>query len=251
MTAIFMARLPDGIVATADGAFYGREGRLSGTASKLILMPEVDCIITLQGPFFYHPGLRERLAAAGGFDTVLGCIVRVVRDLYAAHENDQGHSRAFAMLIGGFSAERQAWETYWLNSEPWEEALTQAPYEPWQLAPAWATAWTPGYGREASIAAGIDPDRPLNEQGFDVVEAGIRVICAARFEPIPIHRDPANGTCQVGGFVQFARLERGRAYTELVHRWADPIGERLDPMRGVLEPTGAARADRDEPRIDG
>lgn len=73
MTAIFMARVPEGIVAAADGAFYMNDGRLSHIASKFILMPEHDCLLTFQGPFFYHAEIRMRLLCrSDGFDDVLG-----------------------------------------------------------------------------------------------------------------------------------------------------------------------------------
>ena len=71
MTAIFMARMPDGIIAAADGAFYGSDGTLSYIASKLTLVPESDCVVTLQGPWFYHAALRLGLPQAISFDAVL------------------------------------------------------------------------------------------------------------------------------------------------------------------------------------
>ena len=82
----------------------------------------------------------------------------------------------------------------------------------------------------------MNPDRPLNEQGIGCDEAAIRIICAARREPIPIGRDEAHGTCQVGGFVQLAHVDRGTAWTSIVHRWPDVVGVRLDPLAGSLLP---------------
>ncbi|MDV2987413.1 UNVERIFIED_CONTAM: hypothetical protein Q9R58_24180 [Methylobacteriaceae bacterium AG10] len=237
MTAIFMARMPDGIIAAADGAFYGQDGTLTGVVSKLVLMPEKDCVVTLQGPFFYHVALRAGLGEATDFDGVLSRIVDLTANAWLAAANDYGYSRAFAMLIGGFSEARQQWETYWLNSEPWEQGGMQEPYEAWELTPALATVWIPGYGREACAAVGMDPDRPLGEQGMGCAEIAVRIICAARQQRIPIHGDDANGTCQVGGFVQLAQLNRGTAWSEIAHRWPDVIGFRLNPANGPQLPS--------------
>lgn len=236
MTEIFMARMPDGIIAAADGAFYGSDGTLSHVTSKLTLPPESDCVVTLQGPWFYHVALRIGLPQVTGLDAVLARIVNLTADAYLAAANNEGHTQAFAMLIGGFSEARQRWETYWLNSEPWESGGTQEPYEAWELTPALATAWTPGYGREACAAVGMDPDRALNKQGIGCAEAAVRIVCAARQQRIPIGDDPANGTCQVGGFVQLARINRGSAWTEIAHRWPDTIGARLNPKNGLVCP---------------
>ncbi|KQQ23734.1 hypothetical protein ASF53_05265 [Methylobacterium sp. Leaf123] len=236
MTAIFMARMPDGIVAASDGALYGRDGALTAVVSKLVLMPEKNCVVTLQGPWFYHVALRAGLGEAMDFDGVLARIVDLTANAWLAADNDYGYSRAFAMLIGGFSEARQQWETYWLNSEPWEPGGLQEPYKAWELTPALATAWTPGYGREACAAAGLDPDRPLGEQGMGCAEIAVRIICAGRQQRIPIHGDEANGTCQVGGFVQIAQINRGTAWTEIAHRWPDGIGTRLDPSNGLAYP---------------
>lgn len=240
MTAIFMARMPDGIIAASDGAFYGQDGTLTGVVSKLVLMPEKACVVTLQGPYFYHVALRAGLGEAIDFDGVLGRIVDLTANAWLAAANEYGYSRAFAMLIGGFSEARQRWETYWLNSEPWEAGGMQEPYEAWELTPAMATAWTPGYGREACAAVGMDPDQPLGEQGMGCAEIAVRIICAARQQRIPIHGDEANGTCQVGGFVQLAQINRGSAWTEIAHRWPDVIGARLNPMSGPARPLPAA-----------
>lgn len=243
MTAIFMARVGDAIVAAADGAFYNSDGRLSHVASKFTLMPENECIITLQGPFFYHSELRGNLLPnGGGFDEVLRRIVDVVRSIHGRYDNSYGFSRAFIMLVGGYSVERARWESYWLKSEPQDEESTwPPPFEPWTLSPAYATAWTPGYGLEAACAAGIDPEKSLNEQGMDVSEIALRTICAARCSPIHINGAPENATCQVGGFIQFARLERGQLWTSMAHHWPDQIGKILDPTVGDLLPAYLTR----------
>ena len=67
-------------------------------------------------------------------------------------------------------------------------------------------------------------------------EAAVRIVCAARQQRIPIGGDPANGTCQVGGFVQLAQINRCSAWTEIAHRWPDKIGSRLYPIRGLIFP---------------
>lgn len=80
----------------------------------------------------------------------------------------------------------------------------------------------------------------LSGQGMGYAEAAVRIICAARQKRIPIHDDEANGTCQVGGFVQLAQVTRGTAWSEIAHRWPDAIGARLDPTNGPLHPPPSA-----------
>ncbi|BCM88094.1 hypothetical protein [Methylobacterium indicum] len=248
MTAIFMARSDAGIVAAADAAFYDNSGKLTFLNSKLTLMPEHDCVITLQGPFFYHPEIKANLfCKTGGFDDVLQEITGVMRDIHAKHANAYGFSRAFVALIGGYSKSRQAWETYWLHSEPGKEGANLPRHEPWVIRRARATEWAPGYEAEAGSLAGFDPEKPLSEQGMNVEEVAIRTICAARAQPIPIGDDPNNGTCQVGGYIQFARVEQRLITTSIAHSWPDPLGERLDPACGDLVPSYLQLARQNDP----
>jgi hypothetical protein len=93
-----------------------------------------------------------------------------------------------------------------------------------------------GYGRDTCVAVGVDPDRALNQQGIGCAEAAVRIVCAARQQRIPIGGDPANGTCQVGGFVQLAQINRGAASSVIAHRWPDAVGVRLDPANGPVCP---------------
>ncbi|WP_458438728.1 hypothetical protein [Methylorubrum extorquens] len=86
----------------------------------------------------------------------------------------------------------------------------------------------------------MDPGRALNEQGIGCAEVAVRIVCAARQQRIPIGGDLANGTCQVGGFVQLAQLDRGAASSVIAHRWPDTIGARLNPRNGLTRPPAAA-----------
>jgi hypothetical protein len=61
MTAIFMARMPEGIIAASDGALYAQDGTLTHVVSKLVLMPENDCVVPLRGPWLYHAALQAGL----------------------------------------------------------------------------------------------------------------------------------------------------------------------------------------------
>lgn len=92
----------------------------------------------------------------------------------------------------------------------------------------------------------MDSDRALNEQGVGCAKAAVRIVCAARQQRIPIGDDPANGTCQVGGLVQLAQINRGAASSVIVHRWPDAVGVRLDPANGPVCP-----APTSEQRIKG
>ncbi|PXW59822.1 hypothetical protein [Methylobacterium sp. B4] len=56
-----------------------------------------------------------------------------------------------------------------------------------------------------------------------------------------LHRetDDAEGAASihyVGGFLQLTTLYREAAFTRIVHRWPDPLGEPIDPKRGDLLP---------------
>ncbi|APX88154.1 hypothetical protein BV511_14870 [Methylorubrum extorquens] len=72
-------------------------------------------------------------------------------------------------------------------------------------------------------------------QVSDVVahaENAVRIVCIARQQRFPIGGDPANGTCQVGGFVQLAQINRGGVSSIIAHRWPDVIGAWLYPKNG-------------------
>jgi hypothetical protein len=58
----------------------------------------------------------------------------------------------------------------------------------------------------------------LGKQGIGCAEAAARIICAARQQGIPIGGAPANGTCQAGGFMQLAQINRGASSSGIAHR---------------------------------
>ncbi|APX85881.1 hypothetical protein BV511_14890 [Methylorubrum extorquens] len=47
----------------------------------------------------------------------------------------------------------------------------------------------------------------LGKPRYRLCEVAVRIVCAARQQRIPIDGDPANGTCQVGGFVQLGQID--------------------------------------------
>ncbi|OHV17421.1 hypothetical protein BK022_05725 [Methylorubrum extorquens] len=65
----------------------------------------------------------------------------------------------------------------------------------------------------------------------------MRIICAAWQQRIPISGDPANGTGQVGGFVQLAQLDRSAASSVIAHRWPDAIGAQPAPCETRKSPS--------------
>jgi hypothetical protein len=234
MTAIIMIRGHDGIITAADGISYGPDGVVQGQGSKILLMPEHDTVITIQGPASLITLVRNRLGLEmDGFDDVIEDLPEALRGLCAEIEDRAGTCPMCNAYVGGWSKQRERFETYFIRSIPPEADGSEysLPGEPWTLQPANAYMGAPWPDDEVAKRFGLS-QKMLSAGPIDSLVLAVRFIAAARFISSDERFGNVPGTHMVGGFIQTAFLQREGCSTSIVHRWPDPAGEMVDPTRG-------------------
>jgi hypothetical protein len=235
MTAFFMARLQDQILTIADGAFYHPSGEVVGFTSKMLHLIEHQTVIVCQGPaFLLRYVYFHTLTNIDGFDQVIKILPGLLRHAYEQMPAEFGKDIMFYCAVGGYSRERDRFESYYIRSGEQEEAGHYSlPGEQWELMPA------------PPILAAPWPD-PVQEVAFGLVRpeggephalsCGIRIVAAARQIPSTAEYGNREGACYVGGFIEVSALWRNQYTSEIVHRWPDRIGEFIDPQAGEPMP---------------
>lgn len=249
MSALAVGTADNAIVFAADGVCYDyAEGKVSGLGSKLLLMPEIDCILgwTGLGAFGEHFRLATSMRFAD-FDALLDEVVGVSREIHLSMTwnwqrlaFNTGRETYLSFVLGGWSNVRQRFESYRIVSYAKESLDGTDPskkimLEPWRLLPMpgmWASS---APSPETCARFGT----VVGDGNYDMTDMAIRFICANRAES-GIRTDPETGAesfYNVGGFVQVAVLQRGNVNSWIAHRWPeDVIGMPIDPTRGKPMP---------------
>jgi hypothetical protein len=236
MTAIAVMPTADRLVIASDGAVCSpKGGTLLGLASKTVLIPEWSCVFVQRGAGGFAHALYMSVGWRRDFDDMLTVIGEASESLHEQYIDQYQNDCHWSMVIVGWSTARARPEMYFLRSREYEMLNTQtgahdviAPYqlhETWSLhaAPMPSSGLREQFGIDIAKAADLDP-----------VEATCRLVAAARHQPNNEFCEDAE--CIIGGFIQSTVLTRDRITTEIVHRWPDIIGERIDPTRGEASP---------------
>lgn len=245
MSANVIVRQDDGIVIATDGIAYDGQGIVVAHVSKVALMPEWSCAFAVRGagvvPTMMLFGL-SKLATLGfniaGFDDFLSFLPAAAEEVHKALLSDPTQSYPqFSMMIGGYSEAHGRFESYSLRSRDFEypigDEIHQQPA--YTLAPLPSTHFAPTPSPEACAAVGLYQRGPDDPPEAPQVTA-IRGVCAARLDKGSLPGDEVNEDYSIGGFVQLTTILRDSVTSEIVHRWPDVIGEKLDPTRGEKLP---------------
>lgn len=244
MSAISIVRSETGIAIATDGIGYDSRGVVQGHVSKVAIMPEWSCAFANRGAggacsAMHHAlvQLANRGVTITGFDEVLALMPPLSVELHAALQAEGRPYPHFSFMLGGFSTERDRFETHSLRSRDFtfaigEETIVQAAYT---LAPLPESHFAPTPSEDACKAAGLvlGGSEGPPEDGRHIA---IRGVCAARLDKGATPDEPADEDYSVGGFVQLTTIFRDCITSEIVHRWPDPFGEKVDPTRGDLLP---------------
>ena len=235
MTAFFMARLEDQILTVADGAFYHPSGKVVGFTTKMLHLNEHQTVMVCQGPAFLLRYVNfHTLTNIDGFDQIITMLPGLLKHAYEQMPVEFGKSRMFYCAVGGYSRERDRFESYYIRSGEREAAGQYSlPGEQWELMPAPAMIGAPWPGADDEAAFGLVRPEGAEPQALS---CGIRLVAAARQIPATAEHGAREGGCYVGGFIEVSALWRDRYTSEIVHRWPDRIGEFIDPKAGEPMP---------------
>jgi len=243
MTAIAIYRSQDSIVFASDGASYDpSNGAFTGCTSKVALMPEWSCVIAQRGAGGFLALLRARLGPeVVDFDDLLDRLPTHTRGLHADFVARGYPYPNVSLFIGGWSEARERFETYTLRSRdislPNAEGGEPFSIEAFKLAPLPEFHAAPYPTEELFERFGAG----TNALPMTAADLTLRTVCAARaLRCAPSEEDKCEYV--VGGFLQLTILKRNEIASEIVHRWPDPVGEKIDPTRGEPLPAFLANA---------
>ncbi len=237
MTALAIIRSDRAVVIASDGACHDpNSGLLTACGSKVAFLPECSCIIGQRGAFGVGDVMRYRLAACRDFDDVLLQAPAQLEAVFDEHEELTQFTPHATLFIGGWSVERTRFETYRISTR--EKRTGDKAAGPEQVVAPYTLEPLPeGYSAPMPAQQQLDQLQinwdleSLQEDCF----LALKLICAARISP-PTDDDELGIYYSVGGFLQLTVLTRDRITSEIVHRWPDPLGEKIDPSRGELCP---------------
>ncbi|GEP09281.1 hypothetical protein [Methylobacterium gnaphalii] len=244
MTSVTIVRGEDVVAIASDGAAYDDEGRLRQIVSKVELIPHCSLVLASTGSqlasynfrdlLFWHP---EPPSTFDGVLEIAPDLSRSVMDY--VEEQGASSTRKFSLYFAGFSESRGRPETYAIKSYDWPDVpgpdgvLRTAPA--FTLVPLPAIHCTPLPSVELAEGFGITvPGVNMTEMPEDGVRYAMATVAANRFafggpDAELAGEDPF---CCVGGFLQITTIARSHVSSQIVHRWPDVIGERMDITRG-------------------
>lgn len=249
MSVIAVEIARDGIIVAADGVCYEYEtGDVRGFASKLILCPDMECVIGTTGVSDFGRALYldmgDRFA---DFDDLAVSFEDFCRqahhefmlrnDLYD-HPTKRGDA---SVVIAGWSNRDQTFKGYRIFSYPKKtlntdtgKTIENQAWTPLPMPDYWAS-YVPA--QEHLIACGVGPEDDIAGGEF-----APRWVCAARADSGP-KDDGESGVFNAGCFIQMVHLDRSGVRSWIAHRWPeDEIGAPVDPSKGDLMPTWLTEA---------
>lgn len=229
MTAIILVRAEDSVIIYSDGAAYDHDQVMGQVHAKVDCLPHLPAIIGRRGSAGIDLALS--IAVRGKYETFDQMVAGIEEDIPEMAEIQFYHAGVVNMglYIGGFSAERDRWETYWIAANgPYPDELTEHSLK---LEPAgWLVA---------------QPDL-TEEQWSDILPVGENLSVTdehfiAMMEAQRRNKYPSGATADsteahvVGAFIQRTILSHRGIDTQIIKRWPDPVGERINPFREIAD----------------
>ncbi|KQP19258.1 hypothetical protein [Methylobacterium sp. Leaf100] len=251
MSALAIVRGDDSVTIASDGAGYeAGTGILMTHVSKVEMMPECSCIFASRGmggaSAAMHNAFRQ-LSARGAqivtFDDVLDLFPELASELFreaSATKAEGADEPHFSFMIGGFSEDRERYESYTLRTRPFSALDATGKFidwPPYSLIPLPDIHLAPSPTLESAAKVGITRPQEL-QSGYEIhpQHYALKAVAACRLDR---EQDEVEGTAGihfVGGMLQMTTVQREAVFSQVVHRLPDPIGEPIDPSRGQLLP---------------
>lgn len=242
MTSYLSIALEDRILFFSDAAAYEDDGTIIYIGPKVIARPEIPALIAVQGSSEFA-ALLSLNNSWRDFDHLLGFIEDDARRTFEDIRINRGPSNpphAFIWLAG-WSEKQGRYCTYVLSYGVNEETGSTELDVP--LTDAKRCFFQPNPSEEACRRIGWSSGRPgiCITQGVQrIVEDSLFFMQAQRITLDTIHHRPtAPVGSRAGGYVQMTDLSKSGIWTQVVYRWPDYVGEKIDPEAGLLTFTEA------------
>lgn len=232
MSAIAIVRSEDCIIIASDGAIYGKDARLLGFGSKVVLLPEASCVFAQRGTCGVAAALRSELHICRDFDSIINHAVDAYRRVHAEFASALPHlDISSSIALCGWSERAQRFNLYTVasHSRMMHIAAAEKSFPAFELCEMEDDLYVaPWPSRQSMQRFQIKLESNSVQEDSDLA---MKLICAARVEEYQPSNQvdvPHHG---VGGFLQLTQLRRHHIASSIVHEWLDVIGEPIDPSR--------------------
>lgn len=209
----------NGIEIFSDGAAYDDAGIFGEYSNKVRTAPHLSAFAFAWGSGNAARLVKDKLVHLETFEMMIeqldNCVelsMAEARLIYGDHVN-------LGAVIGGYSEKSQEWQLWYSAiSQPLNEELQY--YKLRKLGSFFAN----NYPSEAKLAEFGFGSFDAFKWDYEVAD-GIRFMEAVRQSPDRLHAHNEVIGCFCGGFIERTIIERDAAYSQIVHRWPDKIGE--------------------------
>ena len=226
MTCLFLCVEAERLTLMSDGAAYEKESaHLTQVTSKQIIKAEIDMALAAMGDSAVLLALEVhlRVKSPRNFDEFTDMLPQLLEQSIISVRQSKGFCGSTMLLGGGFSSKYDRMRGFVVDSDPIEELGLEA----FEMREAIVFARPDPSPENVARYIGTDITGALKEMGPGTF--GFRYISAVRKSDLAEDEDDAVHCC-VGGFIQQTTVGRGTGIsTRIVHRWADEIGEPMNP----------------------
>ncbi|MBA9070170.1 hypothetical protein FHR71_003934 [Methylobacterium sp. RAS18] len=222
-----------------------REGwAVAGFHSKMLHLPHASAVLACAGPLFLLGYVKLMMTVeAQSFEGLIDAAPRIVSKAYAELRSDIDWRSPFYIGLGGYSGERNRFESYYMRSVGQEETGPGSlPGAAWELMPAPELFAVPWPDENACARVNLSTAQPEPPFILDAETVVTKAVAASRFVRSEGHYGEAPGCSLVGSFIELASTLRERTQQQIMHRWPDRVNDLIDPTNG--EPLPASIMER-------
>jgi hypothetical protein len=236
MAAINVIRQMHAVHIISDGVFCDTDGIVCEIGPNAFALPHLPAALAIRGASHFMPFLAHRLSReCRSFDDVLLKIVRAAQEVHTSFPMAFGNlgfgsiEPDFDLVAVGWSTLRGTPASYVISSHDRVVArgLTA---RAWQLIELPEVLIAPPIAENQISATGWNV--PYSADSFRPEIDGVALLKAQRLSRrVTETRFGARGYVYVvGGFVQVTSVSSHGVNSEILHRWPDELGRRIEPQ---------------------
>jgi hypothetical protein len=236
MAAINVIRQKHAVHIISDGAFCDTDGIVCEIGPNAFALPHLPAALAIRGASHFMPFLAHRLSReCRSFDDVLLKIVRTAREVHLSFPMAYGN-----LGFGSIEPDFDLVAVGWSNSRAMPAGYLVSSHDRVVARGLTAGAWQLIELPEVMIAPPIAENQitgtgwnvPYSADAFRPEIDGLALLKAQRLSRRALEaRFGARGYVYVvGGFVQVTSVSSHGVNSEILHRWPDELGKRIEPQ---------------------
>jgi hypothetical protein len=234
MTAINVIRQASAVHILSDGVFCNPEGIICEIGPNVFAFPHLPAALAVRGPTLFMPFLVHRLGReCQSFDDLVARVVSVALEVHISIPMTLGFGDVkpdFDLVAIGWSSKKGKTESFIVTARQHTDR-DELGNNTWRLIEL----------PDVVIAPPVDMAQvrllnwkvPESAEAFQPDTDGIRLLEAQRLSQFPMNSQNSNegrGSL-VGGFVQLTTVSANGVTSNVLRRWPDKVGQRIEPNR--------------------